>query len=376
MQPAHNNFIIKGRLALPLQTHRRIARAPERKDVMTQTKASTYKDAGVDIDAGNRLVQNIKPLVQATHRAGVMGSIGGFGGLFDLSGHGCAEPVLVSGADGVGTKLRLAIDLGIHDTVGIDLVAMCANDIVVLGAEPLFFLDYYGCASLDEVVAAEVIGGIAAGCQQAGAALIGGETAEMPGMYAANDYDLAGFCVGIVDKPNIIDGSRVQAGDTVIGIGSSGAHSNGFSLIRKVIADRGIDLQMPFADTTLGATLLTPTRLYVKSILQLCATAPVHGIAHITGGGLAENLARVLPAQLDARLDQSAWPRPKIFTWLQQQGDIPDSEMLRTFNCGVGMMVIVPATACDAALKSLHESGEQAWRLGDICAGSGAVHIA
>ncbi|MEE4185447.1 MAG: phosphoribosylformylglycinamidine cyclo-ligase [Gammaproteobacteria bacterium] len=343
---------------------------------MTQTKASTYKDAGVDIDAGNRLVQRIKPAVAATRRPGVMGSIGGFGGLFDLSGHGRAEPVLVSGTDGVGTKLRLAIDLGIHDTIGIDLVAMCANDIVVLGAEPLFFLDYYGCARLDEAIAAEVIGGIAAGCQLAGAALIGGETAEMPGMYAGDDYDLAGFCVGIVDKPAIIDGSKVRAGDAVIGIASSGVHSNGFSLVRKVIADCGADLQMPFGSSTLGATLLTPTRLYVRSLLQLCATLPVHGIAHITGGGLAENLARVLPDDVDARLELAAWPRPEIFTWLQQQGSIADREMLRTFNCGVGMMVVVPADAADAAITQLRDCDEQAWRIGEICAGRGEVHIA
>jgi len=342
---------------------------------MTQIKASTYKDAGVDIDAGNRLVQRIKPAVAATRRPGVMGSIGGFGGLFDLSGHGRAEPVLVSGTDGVGTKLRLAIDLGIHDTIGIDLVAMCANDIVVLGAEPLFFLDYYGCARLDEAVAAEVIGGIAAGCRLAGAALIGGETAEMPGMYAADDYDLAGFCVGIVDKPDIIDGSRIRAGDAVIGIASSGIHSNGFSLVRKVITDNGADLQMPFGVSTLGATLLTPTRLYVKSLLELCGAMSVHGIAHITGGGLAENLARVLPADVDAQLAQAAWPQPEVFAWLQRQGSIADSEMLRTFNCGVGMMTIVPAAASDDAVALLQESGEQAWRIGEICPGHGEVHI-
>jgi phosphoribosylformylglycinamidine cyclo-ligase len=342
---------------------------------MTQIKASTYKDAGVDIDAGNRLVQRIKPAVAATRRPGVMGSIGGFGGLFDLSGHGRTEPVLVSGTDGVGTKLRLAIDLGIHDTIGIDLVAMCANDIAVLGAEPLFFLDYYGCARLDEAIAAEVIGGIAVGCQQAGAALIGGETAEMPGMYAGDDYDLAGFCVGIVDKPDIIDGSKVRAGDVVIGIASSGVHSNGFSLVRKVIADSGADLREPFGTSTLGATLLTPTRLYVKPLLELCAAVPVHGMAHITGGGLAENLARVLPADVDAHLERAAWPQPEIFSWLQQHGAIADRELLRTFNCGVGMMVIVPAAAAAAALAKLSECGEQAWQIGAIGAGRGEVHI-
>jgi len=342
---------------------------------MAHTKASTYKDAGVDIDAGNRLVERIRPAVQATSRDGVLGSIGGFGGLFDLSDHGLSEPVLVSGTDGVGTKLRLAIELGVHDTVGIDLVAMCVNDIVVLGAEPLFFLDYYGCAQLDVEVAADVVAGIAAGCRQAGAALIGGETAEMPGMYAAGDYDLAGFCVGIVDKPNIVDGRRIAPGDAVLAIGSSGPHSNGFSLIRKVLTDTGADLQMPFEGSSLGAQLLTPTRIYVPAVLELCRAADVRGIAHITGGGLAENLARVLPDSVDARLRRASWQLPPIFEWLQTQGAVADTELLRTFNCGIGMVVVVPEIATAAALATLTAAGEQAWEVGVITPGNGQVHI-
>ena len=341
---------------------------------MTENKAATYKDAGVDIDAGNRLVDRIKPLVKATAREGVLGSIGGFGGLFELAQGKYREPVLVSGTDGVGTKLRLAIDIGKHDTVGIDLVAMCVNDIVVLGAEPLFFLDYFGCGRLDENAAAEVIGGIAEGCRQAGAALIGGETAEMPGMYAEDDYDLAGFAVGVVEKSRIIDGSRIQAGDKIIGLASSGAHSNGYSLIRKIIADSNADLGMPLGDSTLGACLLTPTRIYVKSLIQLIENQKVNAIAHITGGGIPENLVRVLHAGIDAHVDIGAWQRPAIFDWLQQQGNVATGEMLRTFNCGIGMMVVVPADSAPAAIRLLNEAGETAMEIGAITTGSGRVH--
>jgi len=341
---------------------------------MTENKAATYKDAGVDIDAGNRLVDRIKPLVKATAREGVLGSIGGFGGLFELAQGKYREPVLVSGTDGVGTKLRLAIDIGKHDTVGIDLVAMCVNDIVVLGAEPLFFLDYFGCGRLDENAAAEVIGGIAEGCRQAGAALIGGETAEMPGMYAEDDYDLAGFAVGVVEKSRIIDGSGIQAGDKIIGLASSGAHSNGYSLIRKIIADSNADLGMPLGDSTLGACLLTPTRIYVKSLIQLIENQKVNAIAHITGGGIPENLVRVLHAGIDAHVDIGAWQRPAIFDWLQQQGNVATGEMLRTFNCGIGMMVVVPADSAPAAIRLLNEAGETAMEIGAITTGSGRVH--
>ncbi len=341
---------------------------------MNQTKSATYRDAGVDIDAGKRLVERIKPLVKATHREGVLGGIGGFGGLFQLDTQKFAEPVLVSGTDGVGTKLRLAIDLGIHDTVGIDLVAMCVNDVIVQGAEPLFFLDYYGCGHLDEDTATAVISGIAEGCRQAGAALVGGETAELPGMYSEDDYDLAGFCVGIVDKPAIIDGSRIAPGDKIIGLRSSGPHSNGYSLIRKILDESDLTAASPWEDSTLGETLLTPTRIYVKSILKLIQASKVHGIAHITGGGIPENLVRVLTPGVDALVNVNAWERPAIFSWLQEQGNVAEAEILRTFNCGIGMMVIVPANEADNALQSLTSSGETAMVLGEIVSGSGQVH--
>ena len=341
---------------------------------MTQTKSATYRDAGVDIDAGNRLVERIKPLVKSTLRDGALGNIGGFGGLFELAAGRYREPVLVSGTDGVGTKLRLAIDLGIHDTVGIDLVAMCVNDIIVQGAEPLFFLDYFACGKLDEDTAADVISGIAEGCRQANAALIGGETAEMPGMYEAGDYDLAGFTVGVVDKQNIIDGSRIRAGDAIIGLASSGPHSNGYSLIRKLLTDSGAAVSDPFDDSTLGATLLRPTRIYVRPVLQLIEHIQVGGIAHITGGGITENVVRILPDGVDAHIDTSAWQRPAVFDWLQQQGNIERDEMLRTFNCGIGMTLVVPAEHQDDALSLLGEAGESARVIGEIAAGNGAVH--
>lgn len=340
---------------------------------MNQAKSATYRDAGVDIDAGNRLVERIKPLVKAAQRPGVIGGIGGFGGLFELDAAAYEEPVLVSGTDGVGTKLRLAIDLGKHDTVGIDLVAMCVNDVVVQGAEPLFFLDYYGCGRLDEDVAAAVISGIAEGCRRAGAALIGGETAELPGMYHGDDYDLAGFCVGVVEKSAIIDGSLVTPGDSIIGIASSGPHSNGYSLIRKILADSGADAKSEWEGTTLGEALLTPTRIYVQALLRLINTIPVHALAHITGGGITDNLARVLGNNIDATVDTGAWSRPQIFDWLQEQGNIAEAEMLRTFNCGIGMMAIVPADQAEAALAELNNGGEKATVVGTITAGTGKV---
>jgi len=341
---------------------------------MTQNKAATYKDAGVDIDAGNRLVERIKPMVKSTTRDGVLGGIGGFGGLFELPQGKYQEPVLVSGTDGVGTKLRLAIDLGIHNTVGIDLVAMCVNDIIVLGAEPLFFLDYFGCGKLDEAAAAEVISGIAEGCRQAGAALIGGETAEMPGMYAADDYDLAGFAVGVAEKSAIIDGSQIAAGDRIIGLASSGPHSNGYSLIRKIAADSGADMNEAFDGGTLGQSLLTPTRIYVKALLQTIEKTQINAIAHITGGGIPENLVRVLHEGIDAHVNTGTWQRPAIFEWLQNQGNVAESEMLRTFNCGIGMMVVVPADQVDSAIDSLNAAGEIATEIGVIESGSGLVH--
>ena len=335
----------------------------------------TYRDAGVDIDAGNELVDRIKPAVKATHRPGVLGGIGGFGGLFELDMQRYRQPVLVSGADGVGTKLRLAIELNIHETVGIDLVAMCANDVLALGAEPLFFLDYYGCGKLDNAVASNVIAGIAEGCKRAGAALLGGETAELPGMYPEGDYDLAGFCVAVVEKAAIIDGSTISAGDTLIGLESSGPHSNGYSLIRKVLETSGMTAASPWHDTTIGKLLLEPTRIYVKPVLALIEQLPVKGIAHITGGGMAENLERILPADIDATVNTSAWTRPEIFNWLQEQGAIPESEMQRTFNCGIGMVLVVNAAHAEAAVTALNASGESAKIIGSISDGSGDVHL-
>ena len=342
---------------------------------MNQTKSTTYRDAGVDIDAGNRLVERIKPLVKSTRRPEVLGGIGGFGGLFELASKNFSEPVLVSGTDGVGTKLRLAIDLNIHNTVGIDLVAMCVNDVIVAGAEPLFFLDYYGCGHLDEDTATAVISGIAEGCKQAGAALVGGETAELPGMYAADDYDLAGFFVGIVDKPDILDGSKIMPGDSIIGLASSGPHSNGYSLIRNILETSNATADTVWEDSTLGEKLLTPTRIYVRSLLKLIKTTTVHGLAHITGGGIPENLVRVLNDDIDALVNISAWERPEIFKWLQEQGNVEEAELLRTFNCGIGMMVIVPSDSVDEALTSLQASGEEAYLIGTIASGSGQVQI-
>ncbi|MEO8755369.1 MAG: phosphoribosylformylglycinamidine cyclo-ligase [Casimicrobiaceae bacterium] len=327
----------------------------------------SYRDAGVDIAAGDALVERIKPFARRTLRPEVLAGIGGFGGLVEI-GKRFRNPVLVAGTDGVGTKLMLAFALGRHDTVGIDLVAMSVNDILVQGAEPLFFLDYFACGKLDVDVAAEVVRGIAAGCEQAGCALIGGETAEMPGMYRDGEYDLAGFAVGVVEKSGIIDGRGIVAGDAVLGIASSGPHSNGFSLIRRIVADSGIDLAAPFDVTTLGGALLAPTRIYVKPVLALMHDVPVKGMAHITGGGLLENVPRMLPPGLQARLSRSKWDRPAIFDWLQDHGNVADEEMHRVFNCGIGMAIVVAAEHAERAVKVLDGAGERAQRIGGIVA--------
>ncbi|GAB4288480.1 MAG: phosphoribosylformylglycinamidine cyclo-ligase [Methylophaga sp.] len=326
----------------------------------------SYRDAGVDIEAGNALVDRIKPHAAKTHRPGVMAGLGGFGSLFELPLDRYRHPVLVSGTDGVGTKLRLAIESGIHDTIGIDLVAMCANDIAVLGAEPLFFLDYYATGKLDVDVAASVVSGIAEGCLQAGAALVGGETAEMPSMYEEGDYDLAGFCVGVVEKDRILDGSNVAAGDQLIGLASSGPHSNGYSLIRKILERSGQSLRDDFDGQTLGKALLAPTRIYVKSLLQLNEKINIHALSHITGGGLLENIPRVLPENVKAVINTGGWQRPAIFDWLQEQGHVEDREMYRTFNNGIGMVIIVAADEVEAALQLLRNAGENASLIGQI----------
>ena len=340
---------------------------------MTQdSKSSTstglsYRDAGVDIDAGNRLVDLIKPLAKATSRPEVLGGLGGFGALFEIPLDRYKKPVLVSGTDGVGTKLKLAMQMNKHDTIGIDLVAMCVNDLVVAGAEPLFFLDYYATGQLKPEVASDVVRGISLGCQQAGAALIGGETAEMPGMYQGEDYDLAGFCVGIVDKDKIIDGSKVAAGSTLIGIASSGAHSNGYSLIRKILDHSNTSLDSRFGDTTLGEALLTPTQIYVKAILSLLNQGiDIQAISHITGGGLLENIPRVLPKNAAAVIDAASWTQPELFNWLQEAGNINRREMYRTFNCGVGMVLCVNKEQVEQTLSILQHSQQTAWVLGHI----------
>ncbi len=329
-------------------------------------KGLSYRDAGVDIDAGNALVQRIKPQAARTRRPGILGGIGGFGALFEVPVDRYREPVLVSGTDGVGTKLRLAMDLNKHDTIGIDLVAMCVNDLVVQGAEPLFFLDYYATGQLDVDAAADVVKGIADGCVQAGCALVGGETAEMPGMYHGGDYDLAGFCVGVVEKSKIIDGSAVKPGDALIGLASSGPHSNGYSLVRKVIETSGARLDQAFEGRTLGEVMLEPTRIYVKPLLALMANVEVHALAHITGGGLLENVPRVLPENCRAVFDTKAWTRPAVFDWLQQQGNIADLEMYRTFNCGIGMVVCVADADKQRALEGLRAAGETAHIIGYV----------
>jgi phosphoribosylformylglycinamidine cyclo-ligase len=317
------------------------------------------------------LVDRIKPIAARTRRAGLLGGIGGFGALFEIPMDRYRQPILVSGTDGVGTKLKLAMQLGKHDTIGIDLVAMCANDIIVAGAEPLFFLDYYATGKLDVEVAAAVVSGIGRGCELAGAALVGGETAEMPGMYHGEDYDLAGFCVGVVEKERIIDGSRVQDGDVLLGLASSGPHSNGYSLIRKVIEVSKADLGRDFHGRSLGDTLLEPTRIYVKSLLALIAELPVSALAHITGGGIVENLPRVLPDTAKAIIHTHSWTRPPVFDWLQDGGAITAAEMYRTFNCGIGMIVCVRPEHADKAMQILRQHGETVWRIGEVAARGG-----
>jgi len=326
----------------------------------------TYRDAGVDIDAGESLVGRIDADVATTRRPEVLGGLGGFGGLFALDPSRYREPVLVSGTDGVGTKLKLAQQLGRHESIGIDLVGMCVNDVVVAGAEPLFFLDYYATSKLEVDVAEVVIRGIANGCRMAGCALIGGETAEMPGMYQPGDYDLAGFCVGIVERDALITGERVAPGDVVLGLASSGPHSNGYSLIRRVLEHSGDDPDSACGDGTLADALLAPTRIYVQPLLTLLAGHPVHALAHITGGGLLENLPRVLQPGTRAVLDARNWRRPPVFDWLQERGSIEDREMLRTFNCGIGMCLVVPEQQADAACVALSQAGETVWRIGHV----------
>lgn len=325
----------------------------------------SYKDAGVDIDAGNALVDRIKGVAKRTRRPEVMAGLGGFGALFELP-QGYKQPVLVSGTDGVGTKLRLAMDLNKHDSIGIDLVAMCVNDLVVAGAEPLFFLDYYATGKLNVDVAAAVVEGIGEGCAQAGASLVGGETAEMPGMYEGEDYDLAGFCVGIAEKDELIDGSKVQAGDKLIALASSGPHSNGYSLIRKIIEVSGADLSAELDGQPLTDALMAPTKIYVKSTLKLISTSEVHALSHITGGGFQENIPRVLPENCKAVIDSNSWQWPAVFNWLQENGNVETSEMYRTFNCGVGMIIALPEDKADAAVALLNAEGEHAWIIGDI----------
>jgi phosphoribosylformylglycinamidine cyclo-ligase len=343
---------------------------------MTERAPVTYREAGVDIDAGEELVERIKPHVRRSMRREVLGGLGGFGALVEVPLDRYRKPVLVSGTDGVGTKLRLAIDTRRHDTVGIDLVAMCVNDVVVQGAEPLFFLDYFATGKLDVGVGERLIAGIVDGCVQAGCALVGGETAEMPGMYHGEDYDLAGFCVGIVEKDAIIDGSATRAGDVVLGLPSSGPHSNGFSLIRKILQVAGTDLNAPVDGTALVDRLMAPTRIYVKPLLRLIAELPVHGLAHITGGGLVENIPRVLPDGLEAVLERKSWRREAVFDWLQRQGQVADAEMYRVFNCGIGMTVHLRPSDADRAIGILRDMGQEALVIGEVVAGTRGVVIA
>ncbi len=335
---------------------------------MTQHQAPlTYRDAGVDIDAGEALVDRIKPLAARTMREGVLAGIGGFGALFEVPKR-YKEPVLVSGTDGVGTKLKLAFDWQRHDTVGIDLVAMSVNDILVQGAEPLFFLDYFACGKLSVDVAAQVVGGIARGCELSGCALIGGETAEMPGMYPDGEYDLAGFAVGAAEKSKLIDGKSIEPGDVVLGLASSGAHSNGYSLLRKVLQRANARPEQDFHGRALGDVVMAPTRIYVKSVLAVLAQfgPALKGLAHITGGGLLDNVPRILQPGLQAHLNRDGWKMPELFTWLQQQGGVADSEMHRVFNCGVGMVIVVPADQATAISSALAAQGETVYQLGDI----------
>jgi phosphoribosylformylglycinamidine cyclo-ligase len=334
---------------------------------MTAPTPLTYKASGVDIDAGDALVERIRPAVARTLRPEVLGGLGGFGGLFQLASNRYSAPVLVAGTDGVGTKVKLAIEYDAHDDIGIDLVAMCVNDVIVQGAEPLFFLDYYATPRLNVEVAARVISGIARGCEMAGAALLGGETAEHPGAETADEYDLAGFCVGVVDRERLIDGGRISVGDRIIGIASSGPHSNGYSLIRKVLAQTSDPASIRLNGRPLVQALLEPTRIYARAILTLIDAVEVRGLCHITGGGLVENIPRVLPDGLGVQLDRGAWPRAAVFDWLADSG-VADSEMLRTFNCGLGMIAVVAQDAVQPAIASLHASGEQAWLVGEVIA--------
>ena len=338
------------------------------------TQSLSYRDAGVDIDAGDQLIKNIKPFAKRTMRPEVLGGLGGFGALVEISKK-YQNPVLVSGTDGVGTKLKLAFEWDIHHTVGIDLVAMSVNDILVQGAEPLFFLDYFACGKLDVARATDVIKGIAEGCEQSGCALIGGETAEMPGMYPEGEYDLAGFAVGVVEKSKVINGRSIRPGDVVLGLASDGAHSNGYSLIRKIIERSNPDLDAEFdGGKTLRQAVIAPTRLYVKPILAALEKFEIKGMAHITGGGLTENIPRVLPENCVAQIDAQSWPLPKLFQWLQQAGNVEQQEMYRTFNCGIGMAVIVPAEQAEAAQAFLTEQGETVYRLGTIRERAGSEH--
>ena len=324
----------------------------------------TYKDSGVDITKGNQLIEKIKPIAKSTSRSGVLAGLGGFGAMFEIPLDRYKNPVLISGTDGVGTKLMVAEMLNKHDTIGIDLVAMCVNDLIVQGAEPLFFLDYYATGSLNPEIATSVISGIGKGCIQSGCALIGGETAEMPGIYKGEEYDLAGFCVGIVEKNQIIDGSKVSAGDQIIALGSSGPHSNGYSLIRKV-------LEKTKPSSNQLDSLIEPTKIYVKSILALIQNQPIHAISHITGGGLLENIPRVLPKHLSAKLDSNSWEFPQIFKWLQSEGNIDIMEMYRVLNCGVGMVVIAPKASSEEAINLLKSCGENAWLIGEVIESNG-----
>ena len=342
---------------------------------MTHRDSLTYRDSGVDISAGDALVEALKPIAERTRRPGWLDGLGGFGGLFALPTHKYREPVLVSGTDGVGTKLKLAIELARHDTLGIDLVAMCANDIVVTGAEPLFFLDYFASARLDPAVAEAVVRGIGRGCELAGAALIGGETAEMPGLYADGDFDLAGFCVGIVERAAIIDGTRIEAGDAILGLPSSGPHANGYSLIRRILSDSATPLDTAFDGATLGEVLLAPTRIYVRALLAACAQVNILGLAHITGGGIPGNVERILPDGLRATLESSAWPSPAVFGWLQDTGNVAPAEMLRTFNCGLGMVVIARAEDAANTISILGEHGQPAWEIGRIESHTGGERV-
>ena len=336
----------------------------------TPSKPLSYRQAGVDIDAGDALIEAIKPFAKRTMRPEVLAGIGGFGALFEVAKR-YRDPVLVAGTDGVGTKLKLAFELGRHDGVGIDLVAMSVNDILVQGAEPLFFLDYFACGRLDVPTATEVIRGIARGCELAGCALIGGETAEMPGMYPEGEYDLAGFAVGVVEKDRIIDGRSIASGDVLLGLGSSGAHSNGYSLIRRILERARPDLAADFHGRPLGEALLEPTRIYVKPLLALIQQMPVKGLSHITGGGLIENVPRVLPAGCDALIRKSAWPQPPLFAWLQREGSVEEAEMLRVFNCGIGMVVVAAPQVADAAAAMLASAGETVFRIGRIVPAQG-----